>query len=521
MDTPSLNKIDHLYKQNVLLHFVKFTNSTLAILSREISGLLRSLGDQKELSIWPDLILSLKKTRFELATLPILPVHTITDQLMDELKNALRLCRISFPDNLDQLSNIITLLEDFQTQDNQFLNWIQKTGAKEQHYKICLCPPHPKHVRLVEQLINCDTILSLKNLTVMSPRELKEFTFFDRILFCGSISLFSENQFRNFEYVWRSPRADSLYFLSYDWINDAFEAKPTFDIEPNSVPIRIREIRIDNTVPEGKPNGLINEEEKVDVRDIDFSPLELMPFNASAANGQHYYEVICESRLLTLDDGTVIYKEINNSSRIVEFNHSKIEIKKIKNRNLETGMPLIVRTEGSGDSIAAVADMLFGEKASVIRSKQDDWKIAFRKKLFTYSTASEVANVLTSLGAPTANEINVRNWQSNDTIKPKNENDFKAIMAFSGLADASDEYWENAKKINQMHIKAGRTISKYLLNRINDSSRTDLEKYGRIDIEIKGLAGKLSVIIIESVLPDIYQIQSGQLDKVLNIERKL
>jgi len=522
MKTPSVDMIDHLYEQNIILNFVKFTDSALAQASREISDLIRSLGDQKELSIWPDIILSLKKTRFELATLPILASYIVTEQLIDMLQKETRTCSISFPDNLGQFLTVISLLKNIQTQDNQFLKWIQKNVSRAQEYEVCLCLPHPRFVKLVEQLNSRHALFPLKKLTVKSPRELKELTFFDRIIFCGSISLFSENQFRNFEYVWRSPRANSLYFLSYDWINDAFEAKPTFDIEPNSLPICIKEIRVDTTFSNGNPiSSSVNNEEQIDVGEIDFSPIELIPIQVSAAKSEHFNEVICGSRLLILEDGTVIYKEIESSSRVVAFNHSLIEIKKITNQRLEAGMALIVRTEGSGDSIAAVADMLFGEKAGEIRAKQDAWKIALRQKLYTYSGTSEVANVLTSLGAPTANEINVRNWQRNDTIKPKDDNDFKAIMAFSGLADISDEYLENAKMINQMHIKAGRTISKYLLNRINDSSRIDLDKYGRIDIEIKGLAGKISVVIIESVLPDVYKVPSGQLDTVLHIERKI
>ena len=201
------------------------------------------------------------------------------------------------------------------------------------------------------------------------------------------------------------------------------------------------------------------------------------------------------------------------TSRIVEFNPEP-EIRKVQNDQLEPGMPLIVRTEGSGGSIAAVADLLFGKQSEGIRKKQDRWKIAFRQKLFTYSSASDVAEALLSFGAPTSNEINVRNWQRSDTIKPKNYDDFKAIMAFSGLADLTDEYWENAKQIDLMHKLAGKKISRLLLSKINDSSRVALEKYGRIDVQVKGLEGKVSVIRIECILPDIRLVASSELNRV-------
>lgn len=514
MEIPSLDTADRFYNQETVLHLVKFDNRKLADLSREISKLFRSLGDQKELSVWPSIIITLKKVRFELATLPLSPKQIITDRLMLQLNNALPVCHDSFPENIEQLSFIIEMLTDFQKQENQFISWIQTECMQNNNGEICLCLLFSKHVQLVEHLINSDKYLSNLNLKVTSPKGLKSYTFYDRIIFCGSVNLFSENQFRNFEHVWRAPRASDLYFLSFNWIRDDFEPKPTFDVKPNKVPVRIQKERVGATCADHGKKIQKNEKIQVDIRDIDFSPVELVPRGLIATNAG-YYEAICESRLLMLEDETFIYKEVESFSRIVEFT-PQAEIKKIPTNKLERGMPLVVRTEGSGDSIAAVADMLFGELADEIRSKQEKWKIAFRRKLFTFSTLHEVAIVLTSLGAPTANETNVRNWQRNDTIKPKNENDFKAIMVFSELADMSEEYWKNARQIDLMHKKAGRKISKLLLGRINDTSRTDLEKYGRIDVELSGLSGKVSLIRIEAILPEIYKIPSSQLNKVLH-----
>jgi len=512
MKTPPLNTIKQLYNQETVLHLVRFHDNRLAGLSREISKLFRLLGDQKELSIWPAIIKTLKKIRFELSTLPLPTTHLITDQLLRQLGSALLTCHNSFPENIEQLSSIIQILADLQEQENTFIHWIL-TECINNNQKIGLCVLTSKHVQLVENVIKADHNLSKLNLRVMSPRELKNFNFYDRIIFCGSINLFSENQYRNFEFVWRAPRASNLYFLSFQWIRDNFKPEPTFNVAPNRVPVHIQEINI-NDPENAEREDLEHKDYQTDARDINFSPVELILPGTSVA-GEGDYDAICDSRLLLLEDGSFIYKEIKKISRIVEFT-PQAEINKIENKALEPGMPLIVRTEGSGDSIAAVADMLFGGNADKIRSKQDKWKIAFRKKLFTYETAHEVADALTSLGAPTANEINVRNWQHNDTIKPKKEDDFKAIMAFSGLEDRSDEFWENAKIITQMHIRAGKEISKLLLSRINASKMTDLKKYGRIDIEISGLSGKVSVIMIESVLPDIYQVPASQLDQVLD-----
>jgi hypothetical protein len=516
MTLPSISEVEKLYDLKPTMYCIKFSDRKLAVINREISELLGVLGDQKELSIWPQIIATLKKVRFDLATLPVPPVNIITSQLIEQLNTKLPICEVSFPDNLAQLSQIINSLQNFQGQENRFLSWIQAKCIHE-YGNDSLCILSSRYINLVENLISTDEKLSFPFLRVTSPRELKDFTFFSRIFFCGSISLFSENQFRNLEYVWRSPRAPELYFLSYDWIRDDFEPKPVFDIGPDNVPISIVTLEEDNTIIENTDSRESNNN-FIDIEEINFSPVEFIKSGLSS-NAGWSYEFICECRLLAFEDGTLIYKEIDQSSRVVELDQH-IEIHKIPNKKLEPGMLLVVRTEGSGDSIAAVADMLFGENAEKIRAMQDEWKDAFRRKLTNFDSIYQVAGILTGLGAPTANETNVRNWQRHDTIKPKDKEDFKAIMVFSESSDMIDKYWENARKIVQMHIKAGKEISKLLLSRINNSSIENLKKYGRIDIKLKGLAGKMSVISIESIMPNIYNVPSGQLDKLMHIERE-
>jgi len=66
-----------------------------------------------------------------------------------------------------------------------------------------------------------------------------------------------------------------------------------------------------------------------------------------------------------------------------------------------------------------------------------------------------------------------------------------------------------------MHIKAGHSISRLLHEQINQANRDNLEKYGRIDIEIKGLAGKLSIIRIESVPEAIVTQPFSQINRLL------
>lgn len=518
MEVPSLGAVDQLYSQKISLNFVNFDNRDLAVLNRETTRLFSSLGDLKELSVWPEIVILLKKLRFELAILPLPPRQFITDHLISRLGSALQICRASFPDNVEQLLHVIKILRSLNWHENQFIGWIKTECMKNNHQEVCICPPNTKYVKLIEDFIATDEVLSKIDLKVVSTQSLKQFIFYDRIFFCGSIDLFSENQFRDLEYVWRSPRANDLYFLSYDWIKSSFSPKPSFNAVSDRLPVSVQSLSVKDTGSDVNNDISQNVKNKIDISDIDFTFNDMLPSGSSIKNPEiNHCEVICECRLFILEDESYIYLEVEGSSRIVIF-IPQTEIQRIPNSELETGMSLVVRTEGSGDSIAAVADILFKEEADEIRTKQEEWKVAFRKRLFTYSTADEVADVLTSLGAPTANEVNVRNWQRSDTIKPHKKDDFRAIMVFSGLNEMVDKYWENARRIDLAHKKAGKVINKFLLNKIKDSAEMELEKYGRIDIEIDGLTGKLSVVRIESISPEIYEVPYGQLNKIVNIE---
>ena len=134
--------------------------------------------------------------------------------------------------------------------------------------------------------------------------------------------------------------------------------------------------------------------------------------------------------------------------------------------------------------------------------------------MFSCEHLSAVTEELIRFGSQIANDTNIRNWIRNDTIKPNDFNEFKAIMEFSGIARKTDAYWNNAKQIFTMHIKAGKEISKLLRSKITLTVMNDFYRYGRIDVDLPGISGKLSVINIEAVSPDYFIIGATDVDKL-------
>lgn len=505
------NVLEKLYTTEAEVNFINFEHRKLQLFNAAFLKLQRSLGEEKEISFWPDTLLSLKKLRFELVALPIPPSIIITSTLLKHLEKTQNFCKSSFPECEVFLGELISKLEDLKEHENYFLEWLKENCISNS----CVCLPSPRHLMLVDMVFKDQKCSVFRDNELVAPGVLKQSCHFDHIYFCGSIKLFSENQYRNFEYVWRSPRAPKLSFLSYAWINDDFKPYPSFDTGSNMVPLHIQKKVIGERLPE---EGLEEENEnllRINIGDIDFSPVELVSSASNYSGG--YYDFLCDCKMLLLEDGTVIYKELEGRSRIVDTNQG-LGIVSIKNTKLAPGDALIVRTGGSGDSVAAVADMLFKEQAGKIRGMQERWKSAFREKMNDFLSINQVVKKLEHLGAPTSNEINVRNWQREETIKPKNKDDFVAIMKFSGLEEFVEEYWENAKLIFQMHIKAGKEISKLLLSRITETKIGELDRFGRTDINIEGLSGTLAIVKVDVVVSETYAVPYSKVDKLVSAD---
>ena len=312
MDIPSLKTAGRLYCQETKVYLLSFSDFMLSALSREVSRLFGVLGEQKELGSWPEILTSLKKVRFELTTLPLPPAEIIGDELIQQLNKILSNCYLSFPEAVEILSKIVKLLEKSKRSKSLLLEWIENECINKKHLRTCLCLIYSKHVQMVENFLKDQGDFSALNLQITAASGLKGFQFYDRIFFCGSIGLFSNSNFRNFEHVWRSPRAACLYFLSCDWIRDNFKPKPAFDVTCNKIPFSMVKSPPCYFSSETVQADEIANEYALDICEIDFSPVGLIPPGSSLTAAGHY-EAICDARLLLLEDHSFVYRELEKN----------------------------------------------------------------------------------------------------------------------------------------------------------------------------------------------------------------
>ena len=91
---------------------------------------------------------------------------------------------------------------------------------------------------------------------------------------------------------------------------------------------------------------------------------------------------------------------------------------------------------------------------------------------------------LLELGSQKANESNLRNWMSPDSIKTFYRKDFTAIMKLVGLGQREKELWNNADKIHKAHIQAGQKIRHELFKVMSKINVLELQKSGIKEIHL-------------------------------------
>lgn len=87
-----------------------------------------------------------------------------------------------------------------------------------------------------------------------------------------------------------------------------------------------------------------------------------------------------------------------------------------------------------------------------LRSQMESWKAPLRE----YYQPYELPRILTSLGAKHAKDYNIKNWKKKDTIRPKDDDDFKALLKFADIPEIEfPTFFNLAKSIRSNCISIG------------------------------------------------------------------
>lgn len=310
------------------------------------------------------------------------------------------------------------------------------------------------------------------------------------------------------DHVFSSPRAETVRIVSYRWCRSKWQPAEAF----------LGALTRGRTAPHD------DEEDDAEVEEpwpeIDWGRI-LQRDTVSPEAAEPSAADIVEGRLFSLHGGLAVVLEEGESARSLVIDleaHDEAQVQRLQTRDIVPGIFVLLRTEGGGDYVAAVADQILGERAAPYRDSQRRWKHALRTEIKASGWLATSVRLL-DLGSFRADEANLRHWASESSIRTRDSADFTAIMRLIGFEDKADQYWTEMDLIFRAHLAGGQLIRRRLLERVRAADVRQLEKLGRIDFALPDAeGGRLSALRVEARSPTTYRIAASQVGRPFEAE---
>lgn len=159
----------------------------------------------------------------------------------------------------------------------------------------------------------------------------------------------------------------------------------------------------------------------------------------------------------------------------------QIPLRKVN--EIKAGDFVVFKDGGSKDVIHAIADLMMGEKASMLRQLAGMWRRALLACVFTPERFHEQ---VVRVGG-THNLVTIRNWLHDDYhIGPGKKDDLDLIARITGsseLRESQGEIWNAIETIRSAHLSAGMRLKKVLLHKLPEYLEAIKEEGTRINID--------------------------------------
>ena len=334
---------------------------------------------------------------------------------------------------------------------------------------------------------------------LLTPADLAEAEPFEILVVLGSTYWYRRHPF-----VFSAPRARQVHLLKWAWINDAL---PSAELLLGS---RSGSKQIASESMLSRRRDTVEAEELAP--SVDWTAIADRVHQTMVDQGE-----LVAARMLLLAEGWAVAVSADDGAtvRVVEpdlVGDQRIE--KIGAAVVEEGDYILLRSHGGGELIVALADQNLGAKlAHRLRVSQRAWKDALRTEVGR-STSAEVARRLRQLGSTKANCLNLRNWQSQRSLRTKDRADFFAIMALIGMGDRADTLWNEMGVLTRAHQQAGVQITSLLREAVVEADLSTLVSTGIMEFQLAGQdVGNLTVCRVDAVGPSLIEVNENALGR--------
>ncbi len=497
----SVGQIDRLYAYSagVTISYERVEHELFRRFSLGLRQFKHSLGEQASDPFWGDFLRVLSRYQFWLSSAPLGfnndGVRPTIRQ--DRLDDFLSRIRFVYPARAGQAKTIVDdLTQLVSCPDNPLLDGIEAlTDAGSLGGVVVIL--ETRLLPLAREALQSRVVT--RRVDVVTLDELRDINTFERLILLGAAQWYPDH-------VFTAPRAPKILVLSHRWVRSRWRpriwliganqrSQPPWGGEPTD--------EGETDPDEGWPG-------------IDWAALERRASAVlAAAPGEEQDEV--QARLLALHGGQAVLLEEQEgaTSLVIDLREDETaRVTRVCTSELEPGMFVLLRTEGGGDYIVPVADLLLGERAVEHRQAQREWKLRLRT-FIQENDIGQVARWLRELGAVRADETNLRHWASDRGIATQDRGTFAAIMRLLHSEKDTDRYWGMMRTIRAAHLSAGMAIRKRLLQQVKIVDLARLRREGRFDFTLpKAEGGKLTALRVEARAPNTTLVPASRTGRV-------
>jgi hypothetical protein len=495
----------------------------LAEISRSLRALVQALGEEAEDEYWRNTLGPLRRLAFTFCSAPLPFAHAAALAGIDwnKVNHQVRLCQQLFPDAHLALATLVQKLEQLSAEPGSPLSGPLE-GLLRQVGGLGVVMRNPRMNQAVAAYFAGN--VALRNAKVVSAAQLRGAHVCDVLAVIGPCGWHPE-------YVFSAPRSPAIHVISFRWIRDAWKPGPILLHTSEATEAMQRNYRI-GAIP--KIGG---ESIRTNTSLSDILPAELLPpmpvfarNGSSGAGAQHDSSAeTVPARLCHLSGGRAVFVAADEGASFLIIDMSEMGravVTRAPVDELEPEQYLLLRTSGGGDFIAPLADRILGASAVKRRSEQAQWKERLISRaverfgpISRRELASRVCSDLRARGLSQARPANVHYWMSSKCIRPRKEEDFLAILTFSGLEPRERELWGAMGEIDRAHRRAGHLIRRMLLQKISETSLEPLERDGEMVFDLgEHDGGTLSAFQIIGILAEEFEVPTDRIGVLLDAE---
>lgn len=495
----SIERLDRVYRiqKTAVRKLIRIQHEQFRKFSSELEKFRLCVGRQRGEEFILQSLSLLKRYRFAMTAAPLgfadfstVPPNypEILERFKEDYEKHLPRFAADFANLVQSFHNLISY------EENPYLAQIQKLTV-DSDVTLLIC--ESRFIPVIEEILFGTP--GFERVQVVSESQLRRDRESYETLICfGARSWYPQ-------YVFRTPRAQETILLTYSWIRG--QDAPVYSVLQGSErvrPVPNRRFETLKTVQQAQRSnvGESDTAEDVDTLDPDliFPKIDLRETSRSYSGEVEKENERVAARLFLVEGHEGVFFESTEPSSVLTIDLDEIAEMKVRRRpvkEIDPGLFVLLRAdndENGHDYIFPVADRILGDDAPKLRKIQKLWKSRLREAV-RQSGMEHMIREMKRLGSVRANEINIGNWISERNIRPQDKRDFAAIMGVIGLPGDAEKIWELSGRIHRAHKQAGRLIRRILLDNVNGSDLTPLEKLGRMTFELEEIEARPIVAV--------------------------